>query len=215
MASKTYTTSEINDIYNARKVLINILERRGFDTTGYNNFNVNEIQSMAENDQLDMLLNSKEEDGGEPIKKMFVKYHLTKLSNPAVYDIIDDLFSVDDILSKKDELIIIVKDKPNVKIQQLVELIYKTDSIYFNISSVKEYMFNILDHNMVPQHRVMTNAEKENVKNKYNVVKDKEFPEISRFDPVAKVIGLRPGQLCEIIRPSPTSIKSIYYRLCI
>lgn len=215
MASKTYTTSEINDIYNARKVLINILERRGFDTTGYNNFNVNEIQSMAENDQLDMLLNSKEEDGGEPIKKMFVKYHLTKLSNPAVYDIIDDLFSVDDILSKKDELIIIVKDKPNVKIQQLVELIYKTDSIYFNISSVKEYMFNILDHNMVPQHRVMTNAEKENVKTKYNVVKDKEFPEISRFDPVAKVIGLRPGQLCEIIRPSPTSIKSIYYRLCI
>lgn len=215
MASKTYTTSEINDIYNARKVLINILERRGFDTTGYNNFNVNEIQSMAENDQLDMLLNSKEEDGGEPIKKMFVKYHLTKLSNPAVYDIIDDLFSVDDILSKKDELIIIVKDKPNVKIQQLVELIYKTDSIYFNISSVKEYMFNILDHNMVPQHRVMTNAEKENVKTKYNVVKDKEFPEISRFDPVAKVIGLRPGQLCEITRPSPTSIKSIYYRLCI
>ncbi len=215
MASKTYTTSEINDIYNARKVLINILERRGFDTTGYNNFNVNEIQSMAENDQLDMLLNSKEEDGGEPIKKMFVKYHLTKLSNPAVYDIIDDLFSVDDILSKKDELIIIVKDKPNVKIQQLVELIYKTDSIYFNISSVKEYMFNILDHHMVPQHRVMTNAEKENVKTKYNVVKDKEFPEISRFDPVAKVIGLRPGQLCEIIRPSPTSIKSIYYRLCI
>ena len=170
---------------------------------------------MAENDQLDMLLNSKEEDGGEPIKKMFVKYHLTKLSNSAVYDIIDDLFSVDDILSKKDELIIIVKDKPNVKIQQLVELIYKTDSIYFNISSVKEYMFNILDHNMVPQHRVMTNAEKENVKTKYNVVKDKEFPEISRFDPVAKVIGLRPGQLCEIIRPSPTSIKSIYYRLCI
>ena len=90
-----------------------------------------------------------------------------------------------------------------------------TDNIYFNISSVKEYMFNILDHHMVPQHRVMTNAEKDKIKTKFNVVKDKEFPEISRFDPVAKVIGLRPGQLCEIIRPSPTSIKSIYYRLCI
>ena len=129
MASKTYTTSEINDIYNARKVLIDILESRGFDTMGYNNFNVNEIQSMTENDQLDMLLSSKEEDGGEPIKKMFIKYHLTKLSNTAVYDIIDDLFSVDEIIGKKDELIIFVKDKPNVKIQQLVELIYKRDQI--------------------------------------------------------------------------------------
>ena len=118
-------------------------------------------------------------------------------------------------MDKADDFIIIVKDKPNVKIQQLVELIYKRDQIYFNISSVKEFMFNILDHHMVPKHRVMTNTEKERVKKQYNFVKDKEFPEISRFDPVAKVIGLRPGQVCEITRPSPTSIKSMYYRLCI
>ena len=41
------------------------------------------------------------------------------------------------------------------------------------------------------------------------------FPDISRFDPVARVIGLRPGQVCHIIRPSKTAIEANYYRVCI
>ena len=44
---------------------------------------------------------------------------------------------------------------------------------------------------------------------------EKQWPEISRFDPVAQAIGLRPYQLCKIYRKSPTASVSIYYRLCI
>ena len=43
---------------------------------------------------------------------------------------------------------------------------------------------------------------------------DKQFPEISRFDPVAIAIGLRPSQVVEIIRSSPTALKTKFYRLC-
>ena len=50
---------------------------------------------------------------------------------------------------------------------------------------------------------------------KYNITDKVQFPDISRFDPVARAIGLRPGQLCHIIRPSKTSIKANYYRICI
>jgi len=215
MSSKALTTNEINKIYNSRKILIEILKKRGYDITGYDNFNINEVRLMTENNQLDMLLNTVENNGGEPTSKIFIKYYLNKLNNSNVYDIIDDLFSVDEILANTDELLIIVKDKPNLKLQQLVDLIYKKDGIYFNISSIDEYMFNILEHHMVPNHRVMRDEEKQSIKKQYNIVKEKEFPEISRFDPVAKAIGLRPGKLCEIIRPSPTSITSKYYRLCI
>ena len=49
---------------------------------------------------------------------------------------------------------------------------------------------------------------------KYNISRDSEIPEISRFDPVAQAIGLRPLELCEIIRPSASSITIDYYRLC-
>ena len=50
---------------------------------------------------------------------------------------------------------------------------------------------------------------------KYNITDDAQFPDISRFDPVAKIIGIRPGQVCEIIRPSKTAIDGKYYRICI
>ena len=49
---------------------------------------------------------------------------------------------------------------------------------------------------------------------KYNITDDKQIPNISRFSPVSLVIGLRPGELCEITRPSRTSITSLFYRLC-
>ena len=42
-----------------------------------------------------------------------------------------------------------------------------------------------------------------------------DLPDISRFDPVSLAIGMRPGQVCEIIRPSKTSIKGTYYRVCV
>ena len=40
------------------------------------------------------------------------------------------------------------------------------------------------------------------------------IPGISRFSPVSQVLGIRPGQLCEIVRPSKTSITSKFYRIC-
>ena len=49
---------------------------------------------------------------------------------------------------------------------------------------------------------------------KYNILNEKQFPEIGRFDPVAQAIGLRPNQLCEITRSTRTSITTKYYRLC-
>jgi DNA-directed RNA polymerase subunit H (RpoH/RPB5) len=68
---------------------------------------------------------------------------------------------------------------------------------------------------LVPPHRVLDESEKIAIKNRYNIVNDNEFPELSRFDPVAQAIGIRPGQVCEINRPSKTAISAPYYRICI
>ena len=50
---------------------------------------------------------------------------------------------------------------------------------------------------------------------KFNITDKIQFPDISRFDPVARAIGLRPGEVCKIIRPSKTAITTNYYRICI
>ena len=50
------------------------------------------------------------------------------------------------------------------------------------------------------------------MKKKYNIRNDSELPEISRFDPIAQAIGIKPKQVCEITRPSKTAIETKYYR---
>jgi DNA-directed RNA polymerase subunit H (RpoH/RPB5) len=42
-----------------------------------------------------------------------------------------------------------------------------------------------------------------------------EFPEISRFDPLALALFLRPGRVCRLVRNSPTALASEYYRVCV
>ena len=49
----------------------------------------------------------------------------------------------------------------------------------------------------------------------YNILEESQFPNISRFDPVAVIVAVRPGQVVEIIRSSPTSLTTKYYRLCV
>jgi len=45
------------------------------------------------------------------------------------------------------------------------------------------------------------------LKEKYHLKHLKELPEISRFDPMALAICLRPGQICTFDRKSPTALE--------
>lgn len=209
MNNKKHTSSTISKIFKSRKILLNILEKRGFIIEDYNNFGINEIQIMSLNNQLDMLLTNK--NG----KKIYIKYHSNKLRDTHINEYIDDLFNIEEHLKKDDELLIIIKNQSiNKTLEEYMNYIFIKDNIYVNIINIQEILFNILDHVMVPDHKILTNKEKEFIYNKYNIMEDSELPEISRFDPVAKIIGLRPGELCEITRSSKTSITSKYYRLC-
>jgi len=200
----------ISKVYKSRIILLEILKARGFDTDDWGGFSVTEIQTLYNNKQLDMLLENPTTN-----KKIFIKYHLaTRLGPVHVYDYVDDLFDIEDVLTTDDDLIIVSKDKVNTTIRDLVEQSFIKDNRFVNIYNLNDYLFNILNHDMVPPHLILEDKEKNEVKKRYNVTTDSEFPEISRFDPVAKAIGLRPGELCEITRSSPTAVQTKYYRLC-
>ena len=200
----------ISKVYESRLILLEILKSRGFDIDDWTGFSVTEIQTLYNNKQLDMLLEN-------PItkKKIFIKYHLaTRLGPVHVYDYVDDIFDIEDVLTTDDDLIIVSKEKVNLTIRDLVERLFIKDKRFVNIYNLNDYLFNILNHNMVPKHVILDAESKKEVEKRYNVTRDSEFPEISRTDPVAKAIGLRPGELCEITRSSPTAIQIKYYRLC-
>ena len=92
--------------------------------------------------------------------------------------------------------------------------IFEHDNIFVTIINIERLQYNILKHTLVPEHRVLSKEETDKVKNIHNIIDDSSFPTISRFDPVAQVLGIRPGQVCEINRPSKTAITSKFYRIC-
>lgn len=204
--------SENNNIImvsKSRDNILDILEARKFNTENYKGFSVNEIHSLLTNDQLDMMVNS-------DTKKIYIKYfNLEKSLRPNnVHEIVDSLFHIEQVLTPNDELIIITKDEPNETLQKLQRSLFEHDKVYVNIICIQRLQFNILKHALVPPHRVISEEEKQQVKTKYNIEKDREFPSISRFDPVSQVLGIRPGEVFEIERSSKTAIKRNFYRIC-
>jgi DNA-directed RNA polymerase subunit H len=214
MASQNIS-SLTSDIYKSRSVLLELMFKQNYSTSDYNGFSVNEVNTMKINNQLDIMLEKKGADNVSVEKKIYIRYFLAKSLRPAnLQEIIDDLFNVEEVLSKKDTLLIVVKDEVNETLINTLKHIWEKDKIFIIIIPLIRLQFNILEHVLVPPHRILSEAEKIAVKTRYNVMEDAQFPDISRFDPVAQAIGIRPGEVCEIIRASKTAISAPYYRIC-
>jgi DNA-directed RNA polymerase subunit H (RpoH/RPB5) len=208
----------ISHIYKSRKIVLELMQKQGYNVNDYANFSINEVNSMKQNNQLDMLLEKSDEHvtAENPKNKIYIRYYLS--ARPAaknIQEMIDDLFILTETLKKTDTLFIIIKDDPNETLINELKHIWESEGIFIIVESIKRLQFNILEHILVPPHRVLAESEVIEVMKKYNVVNKTQFPDISRFDPVARVIGLRPGQLCHIIRPSKTAIETNYYRICV
>lgn len=212
MAQRNNTQSgQIIEIYNSRKHIIDLLEAQKYDVSQYKDFSINDVNTLFTTVQMDMLLRK---TGGDD-KKVYVKYHLAKSLRPVnIYEYIEDLFTLEEVLTKKDDLIVIMKDEPNDTICKTLMNIWEQDGFFVNVINIKRLQYNIMHHQLVPKHIVLTAEESAEVKRKYNIMDDSQLPDISRFSPVSQVIGIRPGDICHIIRPSKTSIQADFYRIC-
>lgn len=216
MATTQNTSSLISSVYKSRSTLLDLMKMQGYDVSEYEGFSVNEINTMKLNNQLDMILEkNKESEDTKRKSKIYIRYYLAKSLRPQnLQEMIDDLFNIEEVLTKDDILFIVVKDDVNETLSNALKHIWEQEKIFIVIQNLKRLQFNILKHKLVPPHQVLTTAETAVIRTRYNIMSDGQFPDISRFDPVAQAIGIRPGQVCEIIRPSKTAISAPYYRIC-
>ena len=75
-----------------------------------------------------------------------------------------------------------------------------------------EKEFDILKHELVPEHIILNENEKKELFEKIKIT-EKNLPKILTNDPVVKKIGAKEGDVLKIIRKSPTAGTSIYYRV--
>ncbi len=69
----------------------------------------------------------------------------------------------------------------------------------------------ILEHELVPEHEVLSPEEAEKILSMYGV-KPSQLPWITIDDPVVKALKAKPGDIIRIRRKSPTAGEVIVYR---
>ena len=200
-------------ISKSRKNILEILEQsQNYEVSDYSNFSMHEIDTMYTNNQLDMLVKHKNSE-----KKTYVKYNITTkpIRTSYIDNIIEDLYTIENVLTKGDNLILILLDNPNDTILNHIKHIYNRDGYFIVVHSIKRLQFNILQHELVPNMEILDETQKQDLKKKYNLKDFTQLPEINRFDPQALAMSMRPGDIGKIERNSVTSLNYDYYRYCV
>ena len=133
-------------IAKSRENILAQLKRRGFDVENYEGQSISQVHIMLQNSQLDMLVNNPTTG-----RKAYVKYHLGKtLRGNNIMDYIDDLFTLDAVLTREDDLIVIGRDGANDSMERALRQIWSQHKYLITVIGMKALQFNILEHELVP-----------------------------------------------------------------
>ena len=108
--------------------------------------------------------------------------------------------------------IFVFKDELNTQNRNNIANIFAKHQVFH----IKELLFNVSMHNLVPKHEVIKNPDEvDSIMKRYNIKIKAHFPLIQSTDAMAKYLGLVPGDLVRIVRTSPTVGAYSYYRICV
>ena len=209
--------SIVNKFFVSRQVILEMLEDRGWDTTEYQNYGIDDIDIMLKNmsiknkeiSTLDILIKGEN-------NKILVKYVLTsKIRGSNITSLTESL--IEDVLEDGDELIIIIMDRltNDSALESYFNNLYNKRKIYSQYFWIKKLTYNVTKHETVPKHEILTSEEINEVLQKYNIIDVTKFNFIKQNDVVAKYYGMKIGDVCRIIRKSETAGIYINYRLCV
>ncbi len=80
--------------------------------------------------------------------------------------------------------------------------------------TVDKQPLNIMGHELVPLHTIISEEEKSELFKNYNITPDR-LPKILDTDPVSISVGAKPGQIVKIVRNSHTAGEAVAYRFVV
>jgi DNA-directed RNA polymerase subunit H (RpoH/RPB5) len=210
----------------ARNNLIYYLKNIDYDCSSVENFSLEEIDLMINHKQLNFRVENKKTNEACYVHYYNNLYYTSgctslkmggnsNLKSSTLLDIVRDVYELKGLLEKKDTLLIVTTDYSEEGIVRELKYLWEEERIFVVILKIETLQINILKHNYVPKHIRLSKEEKDELYIKYNIDNNEQLPEISRYDPVAKIILLRPGEVCKIIRYDKISFTNDFYRICV
>ena len=146
---------------------------------------------------------------------LITAFSVTSFANADNYISETELFEIEETIGHEDTLIVITNDEPNDTLISRLKYIWEQNKYMVVVQNIKRLQYNILKHQYVPPCSILDEAQTSEFKEKFSIQNDKQLPEISRFDPQALAICLRPGDIVEFERKSETAMTYNYYRICV
>ena len=138
-------------------------------------------------------------------KKVYIKMFDYKISS------INKTSPVGEFISKyeKEYKFVVVQDI-STRAEDMIDS-YQTQIEIFKFNKLQS---DITEHDLVPQHIILNKEEGEEVLEAYRARK-RDMPLIRSNEPVAKYYNVKPGEIVKILRPSPSTVEIVAYRLVI
>lgn len=208
----------IDVLYKSRLTLLKILADRGYDTTRFSKFGPIEISAAVAADMVGAALNmTLERQGSEaqPITKCRVIYNLVRVKtrlNTFITEITGE--EVENFNPANTETIVMLLEPIGEAFHAaaLSQLAKKIRISFFNAHTLVN---NPFEHVLVPKHEALPPSEHKAFLEAHKIRSKENLP-IIRFheDMIARLMGLVPGDIVKITRPSPSAGEYETYRVC-
>lgn len=207
--------ADIRDlIVRSRPVILEILENRGYNVDEYKGVSSIEIDKFAmTSSDLLRITAQKIKDGFAPMDTIVVLYWLEPVKNKLEAEL-KKLWEDGIIDITKQELIIILSEPPHEAFSLQASKQWTISKARVAFFHLKQIISNPSSHIMVPPHRKLTSEECDFVIKKLKLKSKSELPHIKYSDIQSRVLGLVPGDIVEIRRPSETVGEYTLFRIC-
>lgn len=113
---------------------------------------------------------------------------------------------------RRDRAIVVTIEQPGVIHRNAVEAHFGPRAETF---SLQRLQYNVSRHALVPPHERLSDGAVQELLATYMLPDKRALPSIQSSDPVAKYLGLRPGDVVKVTRPSASAGTTTFYRHCV
>lgn len=214
MDSTTVEPSIADILIRSRNTVLDILEDRGYDVLPYRNIAPEQILTLLEGNprSLDMIVKKKAETSA-PSERAAVVYMIQDRLRSRLGTFTRDIYETDE-LTRADDIMVLVNEPWHESFDKTSLQMWQTQKARMTFFHIKQVVVHPGRHVLVPPHRKLNAEEAKAEMTRWSVTQKSQFPLIKHSDVQAKLLGLVPGDVVEILRPSPTSGVARVLRIC-